>query len=132
MRLEQHARDATMPGLEELLDQSIAATWQAAAGSDYAGEVQRTVNAVMLSRLLGLAANPDAAPQVRAVVTLRLTELRDALAAAKPTEPAQRAHLAGGARLIGQFFDDPKDFAPPRAPMPPPGQPIGTTLSCDF
>jgi hypothetical protein len=130
--VEQHARDAAMPGLEELLDQTIAATWQARAGSDYAGEVQRTVNAVMLNRLLSLAANPDATPQVRAVATLRLTELRDTLAAAKPTEPAQRAHLAGGARLIGQFFDDPKDFAPPRAPTPPPGQPIGTTLSCDL
>ncbi len=130
--VEQHARDAAMPGLEEILEQATAATWQTNAGPDYAGEVQRTVDYVMLNRLIGLAANPDATPQVRAVANLRLAELRDALVAAKTTGPAQRAHQAFGARLIGQFFDAPKDFAPPRTPTPPPGQPIGTTLSCDF
>lgn len=130
--VEQHARDAAMPGLGEILEQAVTATWQTNAGPDYAGEVRRTVDYVMLSRLIGLAANPDATPQVRAVAHLRLTELRAWLEATKVTEPAQRAHHAFGARLIGQFFDDPKDFIPVRTPTPPPGQPIGTILGCDF
>jgi len=110
--VEQHARDAAMPGLEELLDQSYRRDVADRRRPDYAGEVQRTVNAVTLSRLLGLAANSDATPQVRAIVCLRLTELRDTLAAAKPTAPAQRAHLAAGARLIGQFSRRAKRLRP--------------------
>ena len=124
--VEQHARDAQMPGLEEVLGAAIAATWEKSAGADLAGEVQRTVEYVMLARLIALAANPEATPQVRAIAYFKLTELHDKLAA------AERASAAYGARLISQFFDNPKDFIPPKVPTPPPGQPIGTTLGCDF
>ena len=128
--VEQHARNAELPGLEEMLEGVLAATWKASAGADYAGEVQRTVDYVALTRLIRLAADPEAPPQVRAVVTAQLSALRDWLkAAAGPAGvPAQRAHFSYGAQLITQYFDHPKEFAPPHVPAPPPGAPIG----CDF
>lgn len=128
--VEQHARNAEQPGLDEMLARTLDATWRQPAGADYAGEVQRTVNAVVLARLFGLAANPAATAQVKAIAMAELAALRDWLAASAPqvAAPAQQAHYAYGARLIEQFFDDPKEFAPPRVPPPPPGQPIG----CDF
>ena len=130
--VEQNARDATMPGLDEVLEAAATATWRRAAGADYPGEVQRTVNYVMLMRVLALAANPDATPQVRAVASLKLSALREWLTTVPTDVAAQRAHYAFGARTIGQFFDNPKDFVPLRTAPPPPGQPIGATLRCDL
>jgi hypothetical protein len=127
--VEQSGRDAKMPALDEVLATATAATWRRTADGDYAGEVQRTVDYVMLTRLIGLAANPDATPQVRAVTTAQLTTLRDWLRSARQSGgPAQQAHIAYGAQLITQFMEHPKEFVPPRVPVPPPGPPIG----CDF
>jgi hypothetical protein len=130
--VEQSARDPRMPGLEELIESAIAGTWKQPAGADYAGEVQRTVNQVMLARLIGLAANPDALPQVRAVATAQLLALRDWLnrSAASANNRAQQAHLIYGGRMIAQFLEHPKDFVVPKISTPPPGQPIG--MACDF
>jgi hypothetical protein len=113
-----------------VIESAITATWKKPAGADYAGEVQRTVDYDLLAKLLELAANPEATPQVRAVTTAQLTALREWLiATAKQSGvPAQQAHLAYGARLITQYFEYPKEFAPLRIPAPPPGSPIG----CDF
>ena len=121
-------------GLDEMLAQILDATWRRSANADYAGEIQRTVDAVALARLFALAASPDATPQVKAVVMAELAALRDWLAtnSTQVAAPAQQAHYAYGARLIAQFFEHPKDFAPPRVPAPPPGQPIGETLGCGF
>ena len=127
--VEQGARDPKMPGFEEVVAKTIAATWRKEAAAGYAGEVQRTVNYVMLARLLGLAANPEAIPQVRAVALAQLMVLREWLNQANASlGSAQQASFAYGVRLITQFIDHPKEFAPPVAPTPPPGSPIG----CDF
>ena len=128
--VEQAVRDPHMPGLEEVIESVLAATWKRPAGADYAGEVQRTVDYGLLARLIGLAADTDATPQVRAVTTAQLAGLREwLLATARQTGvPAQQAHLAYGARLITQYFEHPKEFAPLKIPAPPPGSPIG----CDF
>lgn len=132
--VQQHAHDKQMPGLEEVITRILEATWQQRVGADYDGEIHRAVDYVALSRLLLLAADAKAAPQVLAVVTRQLEMLRDRLAAeaVHTGEPNERAHFAYGARLIGRFFDDPKEFAPPPPPVVPPGAPIGAALQCDF
>src|SRR5678815_4438526 len=43
-----HARDARNPGLGEVMDRILAATWKAPAANGYAGEIQHTVNMVCL------------------------------------------------------------------------------------
>src|SRR5215217_115980 len=51
-----HARDQRNPGLTEVIDKILAATWKAPAAAGYAGEIQHTVNMVILSDLMALAA----------------------------------------------------------------------------
>ena len=73
--IEYHARDANNPGFDELLNDVLTATWKSPATPGYNGAIQRTVNAVVLSRLMSLAADEHASSQVRAVALLKLDEL---------------------------------------------------------
>ncbi len=132
--VEQNAREPQQPGLAEVLDTTITATWKQPAGPDYAGEIRRTVDFVMLTRLIGLAADESAMPQVRAVATATLVDLRDWLRGppGPASNPAQQAHFAYGARLITQYLEHPKEFVLPSVPTPPPGQPIGTIPDRDW
>ena len=63
--IEYHARDANNPGFDELLNDVLAATWKAPPAPGYNGAIQRTVNAVVLSRLMSLAADEHASSQVQ-------------------------------------------------------------------
>ena len=74
--IEYHARDANNPGFDELLNDVLAATWKAPPAPGYNGAIQRTVNAVVLSRLMSLAADEHASSQVRAVALFKLDELK--------------------------------------------------------
>src|SRR4029434_5158440 len=47
-----HARDASNPGLVEIVDKIIASTWKASAATGYAGEIQHTVDMVILGDLM--------------------------------------------------------------------------------
>jgi hypothetical protein len=130
--VQQHARDALQPGLSEVLDAAIAATWERPTIEGYAGEVRRTVESVMLVRMLELASNESAAPQVRAESSAALQSLLGRLEdrATEEKDPSQLAHISYSARLISQYFHDPKRFVLPKLPEPPPGQPIGA--GCDW
>lgn len=132
--VEQHARDASLPGLAEVLEGVLAVTWRRPAAADYPGEVRRTVDAVALDALLRLAAASEATAQVRAQATETLVHLRAELgpAAQREVVPEQRIHLDYGARLIGQYLEHPERFVPTVAPSAPPGQPIGDTQECSF
>ncbi len=124
--VQQHARNPQLPGLHEVIGRVLDATWRRPAGGGYDGELQRAVNAVALGGLLRLGADDRAGLQVQAIVAQQLTRLKDALIESGKGETPGHAHLAHGARLIERFLDDPKEFAPPPAPVIPPGQPIGS------
>jgi hypothetical protein len=51
-----HALDQRNPGLAEVIDKIFAATWKASPAAGYAGEIQHTVNLVILHDLMTLAA----------------------------------------------------------------------------
>jgi hypothetical protein len=129
--VQQVAHDPQALGLDELVTRVLEATWRHEAEGGYDGEIRRAVNYVVLNRLMALAIDSSAAPQASAMVELHLVQLQAWLsdAAARAIAlPAQRAHLAHGARLIARYFENPKEFTPRRSPAPPPGQPIGDTL----
>jgi hypothetical protein len=135
--VQQHARDARLPGLDEVIDRVLDATWRQPAGANIEGELQRVVNYAALGALFWLGANDNAGPQVQAIATQELAALKGTLGERMKTETVlgQRAHLAHGQRLIERFMDKPKDFAPPPVPTVPPGQPIGSgaaAMQCDF
>lgn len=124
--VEFHTRDAANPGLQEVLDAIVAATWKAPHPAGYAGEVARTVDSVVLYDLLNLAMNDRATTQVRAVASREADQLKGWLSANKTTgDPAQQAHLAYAASQIEQFQKDPTKLKLTAPAEPPDGPPIG-------
>lgn len=133
--VQQHARKEEQPGLHEVLQAVLEATWRGPRPDGLAGEIQRAVNVVVLQRLLQVAADETAAPQVRAVLEAELEELGDRLARPARADDPWRAHIRYGVSLIARYFENPAEFAPTPAPELPPGSPIGNGLGelrCDF
>ena len=130
---EQHARDASLPGLADVLQQTLAATWYApAAVSGAVAETQRTVQGGVLEHLLGLAASTQTSPQARAVAGAQVIELRRWLEARVPPQGQAPgtdtdAWRAAALRTIAQWDKNPAAFTPPPSLEAPPGQPIGSS-----
>lgn len=121
-RLEQHAaRDARSPDFSEVVREIIRATWRVRPPADgYGRAILREVQSLAATRLMDLAANADASPQVRSTATAGLR----AIVAA--TRTAASAHAAGTREDIERFLQRPE--APQRRtpPLPTPaGEPIG-------
>ncbi|MFC1477630.1 zinc-dependent metalloprotease, partial [candidate division KSB1 bacterium] len=122
-----HARDASYPGLGEVIDKLLQTTWYRTRGAGYHAEIQRAVDNIALSNLLRLAANTTAAPQARALTMLKINELKIWLTAQLDFQlgELQEAHYFYGLKQIEQFEKDPEKLmisSPLRAPN---GSPIG-------
>lgn len=124
----QHAVDRTLPGLEEVIDRLVAATFEAPASTPYEEEVRRAAERALVDRVTWLA---QAAPngQVRATASLKLQRLAERLRAtatdgAAEADVAQRTLLAANIRrfLERPYADQARLM--PTAPAPP-GAPIG-------
>jgi len=128
--VQYHARDARSPGLGEVIDKLIAATWRRAAVRGLAQEAGRAADHVALYHLMALSASDAAAVSVRAIAFHKIEQLRVWLAsqAAAATDPDQKAHLAYAVEQIKKFREDPKPANLPRLAEPPPGMPIGGGL----
>lgn len=122
------ARDANALSLGETVDSLVAATWRRAIpGNVRMAALQRVTQRAVTDALLDLAANKNAAPEVRAIVTLKLTELRaDAgRRAGSATGDAARAHWRQVERDIGGWLDDGRLPERQVALPAPPGDPFG-------
>jgi hypothetical protein len=122
-----HARDARNPGLTEVIDKILASTWKAPAATGYAGEIQHTVNMIILADLMSLASSERALNQVRAIASWKLEQLKTWLTLQRriAVDDNRRAFLYYALEQIKRFQEDPKkmNLTPPQAP--PDGQPIG-------
>jgi hypothetical protein len=125
--VEYHSRDNSLPGLGEVVDQILNASWKTPAGSAYHAEIQRVVNNLVLDQIMKLAANEEAAMQVRAMAWLKLEELKNWLANAinQTTAENMKAHYLFAAARLSQFLSNPKDMQLSAPLTPPAGQPIG-------
>ena len=125
--LQFHARDPRNPGLGEVIDRILAATWKAPAANGYAGEIQHTVNMVVLTNLMSLAANDRASNQVRAIASWKLEQLKTWLSTQRrlTTDENQRAFLFYSFDQIKRFQEDPRKMNLTTPQPPPDGQPIG-------
>jgi hypothetical protein len=121
----QHAVDPTLPGLEEVIDRLVKATFDATTATPYEAEVRRAEERVLVDRLSGLAAAAQNA-QVRAVASLKLQRLAARLRANGTKTDADVAQHTLLAADIKRFLERPADIARmlPAAPAPP-GAPIG-------
>ncbi|HEX6190005.1 MAG TPA: zinc-dependent metalloprotease, partial [Pyrinomonadaceae bacterium] len=127
--VEFHARSGVeYPTLDDVFDKILAETFRSGVQGGYEGEIQRTVNAVVLNKLMVLAANERASNTVRAIAELKLDELKNWAAqnAGATRYREQRAFLLYTANQIKRFQDDPKKMNLTRPSDPPDGQPIGT------
>ena len=131
-----HALDPSNPGLNEVIDRILSATWKAPAATGYAGEIQHSVNSIILFDLMGLASGERASNQVRAIASFKLDQLKNWLASQSrlAVDENHRAFLFYSLDQIKRFQDDPKKMNLTPAQAPPDGQPIGmqSQMETDF
>ncbi len=134
--VEFHARNPENPGLEEVLDTILNATWKAPHPKGYDGEIANTVDNVALYDLMALSANDHASDEVRAIASLKLHELKDWLTASAESNSLipDKAHSFFAAQQIALFEKNPKQINLTPPVEPPDGPPIGSTgmLDCDW
>ena len=119
--VEQHGRDAAIPGFGEIVASLVRATWSGARPADgYGQALQETVQSVVVQRLMDLSADGQASAQVRAEASAGLRRIKT-VSAAIPT-----AHAAAAREDIARFLARPADTYKKTEPLPtPPGEPIG-------
>lgn len=126
--IQQRAADPAIDGLGEVIDRLVAATWKGAKPAGALGEVQRTVNTVVLYQLMALVHDTSAAAQARAIGWAKLEGLRKYLGGAGVADPLWQAHFEFAAAQIKYYQENPKEIPITRPAEAPPGQPIG----CDW
>jgi Met-zincin len=127
----QHALDPSLPSLNEVIDRLTKGTFDATAATSYEAEIRRAEERVLVDRVMWLAsASPNA--EVRAIASLKLSNLAARLTAANATGEAEHANNALLAADIKRFLNRPAEPMRPRdqlrpivAPDSPPGAPIG-------
>ncbi len=122
-----HARNPENPGLGEVIDALIAATWRAPRpGSEWEATVGRVIQDVTVARLMGLAGNERAASGVRSTVSAKLGELARFLEGRENRGAPDGPHAAETRRRVESFLNRP--YPPDKSTdqlEPPPGSPIG-------
>ncbi len=122
--VEQHALDASLPGLEDVLTRVIEGTFGKQPTDSYQAEISRAVERIFVDQLMTLASNASM-PQVRAIAAYRLGALSLQLGNAEDGSAAI-AHNSALVRDITGYLNRPTEYkAPPVTLVPPPGAPIG-------
>jgi hypothetical protein len=133
--VEFHAHNRENPGLYDVLEAVLAATWKSPHGSGYNEQIALTVDNVVLYDLMTLSANDHATDEVRAIASLKLRELHDWLATQSGGMAiTDKAHIFFTRQRIELFEKDPKRIDLTAPVEPPDGPPIGSmgTLDCDW
>jgi hypothetical protein len=125
--ISQKARNKLSPHFREVVDALMRSTWRALVSAN-ANEalIQRTVQGLLVMRLMDLAANDRAQSQVRSVATESLRSLMVTLKRT-PATGDTAAQYRSTADDIERFLSRPD--APRKQTTPlatPPGDPIGS------
>jgi len=122
-----HARNAAAPSADEVMGAMIESVYgNAKASSPYEAGLRRAARRSVVDALLGLAANPRATADARAVAENQLNRLAARLAALNPTDNDDRAANAAVVRDTRNWLD--RRIAAPKTTgviQLPPGTPIG-------
>jgi hypothetical protein len=121
-------RAPNLPSLGEVIDALVASTWgqPADANAKYAA-LQRVAQRAVADGMMTLAADKQAAPEVRAIIDLKLAALQgQAQRIAAATEQAEtKAHALSAAADIKRWLERGELPSPTPAPRTPPGDPFG-------
>jgi hypothetical protein len=125
---DYHSRNAANPDFREVVAALIRRTWYEPASRDAQQmEIARAVQSLTVTRLMDLAANDAASPQVRAAATQGLRELQQRVGTPVGiTDANELAHLRATFEDIERFLTRPDAPRKRTAPLPaPPSDPIG-------
>jgi len=125
--VENHARAADQPGLQDVLDRVIDASWHIIYVDPYLAEIQRATNYLVLHHMMMLASDKSTLGQVRAIAAYKLDELEQWIKSqlAYSWDIEQEAHYKHTLKQIVYFHQHPEEFEHESPLEPPPGQPIG-------
>jgi hypothetical protein len=125
--VEYSARNSNAPGLDEVIDKLVEATWKSGYPAAYMAAIRRVVDSVLLYHLMSLASNDRALPQAKAVAYLKLEQLKSWMTAQSKTVKDEEwlAHLSYAVTQIERFQKDPRQLLLPKPLEMPPGAPIG-------
>ena len=119
-----HAEDAANPDFNEIVGDLIAAVTRRESG--YRGAITRAMARLAATRLMDLAANRDADPQVRAEASEGLRRFAVKMNDAGIRDDAELAHRHALRDDIERFLTRPDmPRTQPKLPEVPPGPPIG-------
>lgn len=124
--VQQAAHDPRALTLSETVGALAAATAARAGESPKHSALRRVAQRALADRLLALAADREASPEVRAIADLEITRLRDVArrnpGAGSPDEQAHRMAMAGD---FTRWLERRELPAPTPALRAPPGDPFG-------
>ncbi|MEE8378033.1 MAG: zinc-dependent metalloprotease, partial [Candidatus Aminicenantaceae bacterium] len=125
--VDYHSRDKNIPGLSEMLDRLILATWKSQEKQGTLAEIQRVVNNVVMLNVMRLAVEESAIPQARAIAFLKLEDLKNWLIKDyyAVDDKDQKAHYFYAASQIKLFLENPSQIKLTLPLSSPPGAPIG-------
>jgi hypothetical protein len=126
---EHHSRDARLLSLQSMIDRLANASIKAAPRNGYEGAVQMAIDYALFTNLTKLALNKDTAAPTKAIVTLKLNQLKIWLAqrAGLTADEEWKAFYGYLAGQITKLQDNPEEFKQENLLPPPPGMPIGDT-----
>ena len=125
--VQQAAHDARALTLGETIDALVAATWRAGdATTPKLAALPRVAGRAVADRLLALAADSGASPEVRAQAEYQIAQLRDeARRRARSGDVATRAHWTAIAGDFTRWLERRELPRPTPALVAPPGDPFG-------
>ena len=126
--VQYHMREQpSSPSLREMMEAVSKTTAERIdGGHTMSSEVERAVEFRGLEWMFGLAVNPAASSQVRAIARSHINDLlKNWTGADRPTDSAEAIHRAAMIERIQEFQKDPTKFVPAKAVEAPPGMPIG-------
>lgn len=119
--VQQHALDKDLPGLEEVISETLAGTIKTQKKDEYLNSVQNTINYVVFKHLLNLAVNDKSTPMVKSITNQQIDELANWLRTRKDAISVEMY------RNIKRFREEPDEFKfEINIPKIPDGSPIGS------
>jgi len=123
--IEYSARNSANPSFSNLIDELVKTTFNGTV-SGLEKEIHLMIQKLVVQHLIGLASNPKAAEQVRAIAQFELFELEKILTPKKNSgTDGERAHFQYLLSKIHYYKNNPKEVIPSPAVDLPAGSPIG-------
>jgi hypothetical protein len=122
--MEYHARDPGLPGLGDVIDRLLEATWLTIYEDTYHQELQRLVNHIVLYYMVELVKNKDVPSMVRTLTHFKLIQLNEKVAEVETDDEAQLAQYLILGAVLDLLEDNPEAVKLTPPAEPPMGAPI--------